>query len=68
MVINAASITCAKLAATKPWVTRTMHLPPTQWVAATPTRVGTLAPDGVRWQIKFIAMILIFVKTIIITL
>ncbi len=49
--IDAASITQAQLAATKPRITRTMQLLPTQWVAAKPTRVGTLAPDGVGWQI-----------------
>jgi hypothetical protein len=39
-----------------------------QWVAATPTRVGTPAPDDVGWQMYFIAMILICVKTISIML
>jgi hypothetical protein len=68
MAIYAASITRAQPVTTKPWVTRTMHLPPTQWVAAKPTRVGTLAPDGVGWQIYFIPTILICVKTIIIML
>ncbi len=43
MTINAASITQVQLAATKPRVTRTMGLLPTRWVAAKPTRVGTLA-------------------------
>jgi hypothetical protein len=50
MAINPASITQVQLAATNPQVTRMMGLPPTQWVAAMPTRVGTLAPDGVGWQ------------------
>jgi hypothetical protein len=35
---------------TKPRVTRTVQLLPTG-VAAKPTRVGTLTPDGVGWQI-----------------
>jgi hypothetical protein len=51
MAIDAASITQVRCAATKPWVTRTMQLLPTQWGAAKPTRVGTRAPDGVGGQI-----------------
>jgi hypothetical protein len=51
MAINAASITQAQLATTKPRVKRMMQLRPTRWEAAKPTRVGTLAPDGVGWQI-----------------
>jgi hypothetical protein len=39
-----------------------MRLLPTRWVAAKPTRVGTLAPDGVGWQIKLIAFFLICAK------
>jgi hypothetical protein len=42
------------LAATKLRVTRMMQLLPTQWVVATPTRVGTLTPDGVGRQMHFI--------------
>jgi hypothetical protein len=68
MAIDAASITQVQLAATKPRVSRTIQLLPTRWVAAKPTRVGTLAPDGVGWQIQFIAIIQICVKTIIIML
>ncbi len=51
MAIDAASITQARRAATKPWVTRTMRLLPTQWGVAKPTRVGTRALDGVGGQI-----------------
>ncbi len=50
MAINAANITRVRPAATKLQVTRTMLLPPTRWVAAMPTRVGILAPNGVGWQ------------------